>query len=593
MKKSGCHPGGGIRFLHWRTGLLLLVLLTGPVAAASLDQLSDLAAGGAPRLALALLQVQQPDWQEDARSWMEWERRRIQLLAAGGEWQAMDERLGQLPDGVPPEFSRWAHTWRARALIELGEGERARSALRRLLWAGEGRPAEFAAWRRLVIQSYRADGRGNDAHTAMLRYRHDYGRGNQDDVLLNAQVLLGQGRAAEAVEALHGLEQGEGRLLVLLARLRSGQWEPQRVQREAGVLLQDKNLEPRLRQQGEATVAEAAQAAGDAAAQAIALERVFLNIRQTPLDRELFALTPDALWDAYLAYARQLGNREQLLIGDDAAWLARAQATDRKYPIRIRALYALLALQGSSEQMRQRGHAALVEHLLQQDGGAELVHQLYLEAPRYAEVGSVPEVVRRTLLDPVIAAGDLQLAARLLSGLDEPPPGADRVMWRLRQARVLLLGGEQQQAEDILQELVAGSSSLAPQQLDRLVQVLFDLQSVGEHETAYRLFESLEGEVQDVQLKRELRYWMADSRLAQGLPLEAAALYLQSAMVPHAVSLDPWGQTARYQAAKALGKAGLMDDARTQYEQLLAATDDPGRRAVLRREMQQLLLARP
>ncbi|MEW6646242.1 MAG: hypothetical protein AB1450_03460 [Pseudomonadota bacterium] len=576
--------------MHWL--LLLPLLAASPAGANSLAQLEDLAAGGAPRLALALLEQQQPAWQDDAAGWMAWERHRVQLLAAGAEWQVLHDRTTQLPADIPADFSRWTQTWRARALVELGQGEAARRLLRPLLWGGNGVPLEVTAWRRLVIQSYRADGRGDDAYAAMLRYRHDYGRGGQEDALLSAQVLLGQGRAADAAEALHGLELREARPLLLLARLRSGQWEARRVQREARALLQEKDLPLTLRQQAEAVAAEAAQGAADPAAQAIALEQVFSRIRQVPLDRELFKLTADALWDAYLAYARQVGNREQLLIGDDAAWVAKAQAAGRMYPIRVRSIHALLALHGASAAARQQAHAALVQNLLQQEGGAELLHQLYLSSARYAEAGSIPETVRRTLLDPVIAAGDLPLAARLMAGLDEPPPGIDRVMWRLRQARVLLLGGDYAEAGKILQEMVANSAELSRPELDRLIQVLFDLQTVGEHDAAYRLFEALQAQVTDVQLRRELWYWMADSRLAQERPLEAAALYLRSAMVPQPLSLDPWGQTARYQAAQALAKAGLTTDARTLYEDLLRTTDDPGRQAVLRRDLQQLLLVR-
>lgn len=591
-KKSGCHLGGGIRFLRLACGVLLLALVAAPLPATTLEQLEDLAAGGAPRLALALLEAEQPAWQDDAAGWMEWERSRVQLLAAGADWQTLHDRLGRHPDGLSPEFFRWAQTWRARALIELGQGAAARRLLRLLLWGGNGNDLELTAWRRLVIQSYRADGRGDDAYAAMLRYRHDYGRGGQEDALLSAQVLLGQGRAADAAEVLHGLDLREARPLQLLARLRSGQWEARRVQREARALLQEKGLPLALRQQAEAVAAEAAQGAADPAAQAIALEQVLSRLRQAPLDRELFKVTADALWDAYLAYARQVGNREQLLIGDDPAWLAKAQAAGRMYPIRVRSIYALLALHGASDATRQQAHAALVQHLLQQEGGAELVHQLYLSSARYAEAGSIPETVRRTLLDPVIAAGDLPLAARLMAGLDEPPPGIDRVMWRLRRARVLLLGGDYAEAGKILQQMVASSAELSRPELDRLIQVLFDLQTVGEHETAYRLFETLQGLVTEVQLKRELWYWMADSRLAQGRPLEAAALYLRSARVPQPLAQDPWGQTARYQAAQALVKAGLTSDARTLYEDLLRTTEDPGRQAVLRRELQQLLLVR-
>ena len=85
-------------------------------------------------------------------------------------------------------------------------------------------------------------------------------------------------------------------------------------------------------------------------------------------------------------------------------------------------------------------------------------------------------------------------------------------------------------------------------------------------------------------------FWMADSLAAQGRHVEAARLYLKSAMLPDPHAMDPWAQTARYQAAEALAEAGLRDDARFVYEALLAVTAEPDRQAVLRRSIQQLWL---
>jgi hypothetical protein len=54
--------------------------------------------------------------------------------------------------------------------------------------------------------------------------------------------------------------------------------------------------------------------------------------------------------------------------------------------------------------------------------------------------------------------------------------------------------------------------------------------------------------------------------------------------------MDPWAQTARYQAAKSLGEAGMAKDALYIYRQLLRITENPERRSVLRHELQQLRL---
>jgi hypothetical protein len=57
--------------------------------------------------------------------------------------------------------------------------------------------------------------------------------------------------------------------------------------------------------------------------------------------------------------------------------------------------------------------------------------------------------------------------------------------------------------------------------------------------------------------------------------------------------MGPWAQTAHYQAAEALAKAGMVDDARQLFDALLRVTTDPGRRAVINHSLQQLWLHKP
>jgi hypothetical protein len=61
-------------------------------------------------------------------------------------------------------------------------------------------------------------------------------------------------------------------------------------------------------------------------------------------------------------------------------------------------------------------------------------------------------------------------------------------------------------------------------------------------------------------------------------------------MLPGPFTLDPWAQTARYQAAQMLGRAGYIEDARQLYQGLLNATRDPAQQAVLEHDLQQLML---
>ena len=83
---------------------------------------------------------------------------------------------------------------------------------------------------------------------------------------------------------------------------------------------------------------------------------------------------------------------------------------------------------------------------------------------------------------------------------------------------------------------------------------------------------------------------MADSQNALKHYDAAAELYLRSATFGGASGEDPWGHSARYLAAEALGRAGLVDDATQVYQKLMASTPDPRRRAQIQRQMQQLWL---
>ena len=108
------------------------------------------------------------------------------------------------------------------------------------------------------------------------------------------------------------------------------------------------------------------------------------------------------------------------------------------------------------------------------------------------------------------------------------------------------------------------------------------------NESAYLCFEKALLYIKDTQRQREMYYWMADSRKAQERYADAAQLYLKSAMHPQPDNMDPWAQTARYQAAESLARAGLYKDAEVLFEHLLRVTTEPTRQATLKRELQRL-----
>jgi len=589
--KGGMSHTGGSR-LFYAVFMVFLLTIARPAAALGLDEIAKLAKGGAAQLALKLLDKEQPNYREAGSDWMRWERMRVRIMEEHADWQALASSLAKLPDGLPAEFAAWAQGRRARALLMSGHFAESRQLLRSLIWRQDNPPDDkrLTYYRHLVMQSYLHEGRIEDAYAAMLRFHQDYGDGDREAILLRARVLLASDRAGESRPLLEQFgDDPIAHALLLLARLRDGD-KPAviiaaaRKQAEA----QKENAEARYLLYG--TMAEAAVDDGNPAQQIIALENWFRVERVGKVWSQLFHLNADSLWDAYLAYAKRIGNREQLLLGNDEAWFKAAENTDSRYPVRIRSLYALLGESAYQAADRERAHKALVDNMLTLDNGISLVQQLYLHAKRFDVQHPVPASVAYLLVDEAIREGDLSQASRLMQQLPEPPGDTARFAWQMRRAKVFILAGEYNRTVSLLGAIVSQSASLSDEQRDQLIQLLLDLQTVGEYEQAYQLLSSLYQHTPSYKLRRELLFWMGDSRKEQGQYAEAARLYLLSATIIDNASMDPWAQTARYNAAQSLAKADMLDDAAYIYRQLLKVTENPERRAVLRHELEQLLL---
>lgn len=561
-------------------------------AAASLEEITRLARSGASELAIALIERHQPALDESRAAWLRWEKVRIELFRVQGAWQSLSRRVASHPAGLPGEFQRWAQNQRVSALLAEGSGARARALLRHSIWFAKGEiPGDtLAVWRRSIVRSYLVDGLVEDARIAMLRYRQDYGDGSDEWRLLQAQVMLQAGVPNEVPGLLAEVPGVDARILRLLSELRGEVRRASVIAHEARELAEDEELTATQRVQAWALAAEAAEMAKDNPGRSQALEQALSQPGEVDRLAGVLKLDPDDLWVSYLRFGHETGNRAQLLLGQDRAWFERAEAVGKRYPLRARALYAVVALQGSDPQMRGTAHLQLAQSLTRSEGGSRVLRRLYLKSNRFTRGDVIPAPVRHRLVDLALEASEITLASQLMRGLTTPPAGLGRIEWEMRRARVLILGGDPMAGGKVLRELIVDTPGFEAAALDRLLQVIFDLQTVGFHHEALDLFERIAGKPLDGQRRRELLFWMADSHRALGQHQEAALHYLQSATLLDPFSMDRWAQTARYQAARELGEAALYRDAQRLFRGLLNATRDAGRRAVLRREIQQLQL---
>ena len=574
------------------TSLVVLIWagLTGPVLADErLDLLKNISAAGAPALTLKMLDQAQPKVDENLYEWILWEQERLSILAAWQQWDQLLIRLEGLPQDIPQQFKQQTATYKARALLELGQTIAARQILRGQLWQVEaGNSGEYEIWRQLVIKSYLVDGRIEDARIAMLRFDQDFNSQDLDWLLLRARVLIEVGRYEQAINMMRDQDAWQAKVTGLYASYLLKLVDHSEVWRQVEKRGQREDLGAEEQSSIWAWGYYAAREMSPVE-RVVALEN--LSRSGTVSSLKLFQLPVDLLWDAYLDYAELLGNRSELLLGDDESWYELGVRNSKTTPIKARSLFAMLILQSTDAQVINRAGAAYLETFVEiNEAERNLLKNLFNRSQAFSSARKIPPGIRYQLVDLALKSADIEEATRLMSGLNRVPEGTSPLDWQLRQSRVLILGGRYDEGNQVLQNLIIDYRESSPQATDRILQVLFDLQTVGLHTEAISHFNKLLRLGLEPKQRREILYWIADSYRGLEQYNRAALLYLQSAMLPAPDSMDPWAQTARFNAAESLQLSGLVDDARRIYSELLEVTDDAARRSVLNHKIQQLWL---
>ncbi len=565
------------------------------ILSGNIQEIRTIAKSGAVSLALQSIDSQQEvlDIKNDLKTWLVWERERLNIYKSGQRWDVLQQRVADY-DELPDDFYFWAKQQQVDALLILKQGQQARQILQGLIWSEKEIKIQkqwLPLWQQRVIKSYLVDNETSDALLAAQRYYQDYRSNNIEDRLLRARILLINKREEEVVELLKkDTKHPEGGMLYLLAQLRSKERPPRKVLQSALRQMRGKWASEKLKYMLWAVVAESAQRSNDHPSTINALEFVLAGHKNIELPAGLFNFSADMLWDAYINYAISLGNRAQFLIGNDQQWLNAAVKAQKKYPVKARALYAMVLFKGQNNETRLRAAKGFLNLMHKRKRGAVLMMKLFLKSRYFKNIKSIPAPIRYDLVNIALSRSKIDLASNLMTTIKTAPAGIDSYQWQLRRARIFVLGGKAEKGNQSLKKILEKNKTFTAKQLDHFLQVVFDLQTVKEHEFAYELFRTVLPKITDVTLQREIYYWMADSRKAQQDYAAAARLYLRSAMYAGNNGLDPWGQTARYQVAEMLAKADFLQDAHALYQQLLDVTKEPARRAVLKHELQKLWL---
>ena len=567
----------------------------------SLAQMNELVALGVPALALSLLEGEQKKRPEFSVDWYTFEYKRIVLLSAVERWDTLVARTQWLFDTATPEVQitekirLWFETQQVIARLQLKQSEQALHQLQLLLWktkAENREPSLPAVWRRLIIRAYLTMQRDDDARKALVKYEHDY-KASETDIdwlLLQAQVFLRTRRPQQAIKVLQQLQQEDAIALTLIAQLQYKPESAEKINKQMRQQLDGQLLSRSTRWAYSYVAYLASKNLADQAAQIMNLEAMLsLGIEYPVLD-ENYQVTADDLWDLYDKQGLVIANENGLLFGSDEQAQKLTKRLLSSNPKKALALNAALILRLDDFSSQQQQHKNIVEIIEKRKNGLELINQLYLHSSKVTQVNVLPDEVRYRLVDYALAEGDYFEASTIMKSLKEPPDGKSVFEWRMRMSRVLVLQGEYQQSEDLIRKTFLEKSTISPEELDRYIQVVFDFQTVQQHQRAIDLFDLLSFESLDEKLKREIYFWKAESYFSLKKYDRAALFYLASARAVTDADSDLWAQSARFKAGKALVLAEIYDDAEKVYNDLWLITVSESRKSLIRQDLQKIRL---
>lgn len=544
---------------------------SGVASAADLDAAASQVASGLGGLALETLAEEPPEPGE--ASWERWARLRVRALRQQGAVEELARFSESVPDSATSEYDRWVRQQAAEAELETGSPAQARRRLVRLLAAYPEAP-EVQRWLRQIYRTFAAEGRWEDAATALRRHRQAEGSDSPEEAAEaneQARILMRAGDKEDALALLgEDPRDAEGRTL----RIR---------------LLASLDRKGDAYEEARAWAEESANPQAGRAWRLVADlagEQEGLDVRVAALERALQEGAPrsaavvERTWEAYLRLGELLGSEEDLPPGEDAAWIERADALGGPEG---RALLARVALLGSSSEARAEARLGLARELedAERGGAASL---LYREGPAFEGGEALSPLVQVHLGQ--IAQGEKRFEDALywMNRVEDLPDEVKPAPWWLTRARLRVqLGRYAAGAADLKRVLDEPDRLRDSQFRQRFLQVAFDLQQAERYDTALEVFRGVYDAVEEDKARRELLYWMGECRAGLGEHQQAADLFLRSAAHRPGSVADRWGRTARFQAARSLAKADYTEEARRLFRNLLGGGTDSQDRAIQRR----------
>ena len=545
----------------------------------SLNRVRELVDLGTTELAYRLIAEARSEYDQTS-DWMEWETLYLELAWQLEAWNDLIERASQLEE---TEISHLAQTFAIRAEIHLKRYSNALRNIRALILDQSGDQDSLIQLRRLIAQLYVEEENLEDAEIALALYDRDYRPSAPEWEHRYTRVLFRNNKLDEAEIRLSPLQTLEAQLLNLYARFQTRASSP------AETVLKGLEIEPQFESDPElhaelwALIEVAARAYNDFEMQTEAIESglsidypqlsKWEHLPVVPLNTEI------QLLETYDNFAFFVGNDIGLVIGDDESWFQLAQEFEITSPITARAVHAYLARNAYGSEYKERSTRALA-NLLYEAGLQNLLDRLFVRN-NLLDVSKVSHELQTRLANTLLKQKDYEKALSIINVMAKPEEPAQLESWYLTQARIAISIGEYDRSGLLLDEAISNLPLQAEQSaIDRIKQVVYDLQDRNQHDLAIQFFVKLYDKATETQDRRELLRWISESYSAMEDYVNASEHLLRSAQLGNDWN-DEWGIAARLKAGDEMVNAGFINDARVIYTQLHDDALDPRTRALI------------
>ncbi len=527
------------------------------------------------------------------KAWLNWERQLWKLYQVRENWQGLYQRTRQIPPTFPKKIHKEADLQAIYALIKLNDGKKARVLLRKHLSSGKLLELGRRRFRRLLIESYLADDLLTEAGVAMKNYQSDFSSAQEDWLLLSAKIYLKHNYPDSAANLLSTITIPEARLLRIFSRLKNQSIDPAWAVSEAKQLLAElqflSNRSAVKAHQILAVIIYAKHSSALLPPAVDELEQYLIEIGDgiSKADNVYPQYDTSDLLAAYKAAALAEVIQSELLNGDNLGWLDYVIQLPAEEATRKKAIYGYLLQNPKDQFVRQQLNNLFVTSLIQSDR-MDIIPQLYGAHKPFGKLALSGDVGLE-LSNAALAIGNIRFAAEVNQVLTELPQGMDRADWLLHTARISIIVGDYDKGADDLMLWIEESGKLEPEQTDRVLQPIFDLQIANQHELALKLLHAVNTRSPSDRHRREIAYWIAESYQATRQYIKAANYFLFSALQKKN-GFDQWGESARYRAAESLLSANLISDSRVLFKDLLARASTNSRKTQLKQKLQELWL---